>query len=839
MRHRLLVTLGLAVLAAVSVAGVSASGASVLGNDGSAVTIQLPGGQSVTQLLTGQCLDGKDNDSDGLIDQNDPNCLQPPFNSESGTSGGGGTTTPGGTTTNPGTTTTTPPGGTYKPPSGGGHGGGHGGGNGNGNGHGHGNNGGGGVRAGGNHMPHKPTRKPDGKPTNANPSLSVGGLGPAPIGVPNFMIDQFTIPPFLLPIYQACGTQYGIPWEVLAGINKIETAFGTNLNVSSAGAVGWMQFIPSTWRTYGVDANNDGRKDPYNPVDAICAAARYLKAAGGDKDLRTAILAYNHANWYVDEVLLYARQYGKLPDDLVGSLTGLTEGDRFPVAAKSRYADDISESALAKKAKKRGGTGNVADVVSSSSNRTGINIYSRRNAPVVAVNDGTIKDMGHSKALGNFIVLEDSYGNRFTYAQLGKLAKVYPVPKQHKLKASDFKLVTPNDKSPNAPASRTSTNSKGVKQAQESESAGGKGAKAAAKHVAAKHRSAAKGSSGGGSSSSNAGASSRLRLYAFPSRAPKGARSDLSGQLDQVLGQRMPGYNTVRNYLGDTLDLNKKNAEAKPLRKGARVSAGTVLGRIGKTDKLAPHLHFEIQPAGKKSPKIDPKPILDGWQLLESTAIYRANGKNPFAGIDVGQVLLMSQTQLEKRVLSDPDLSIYSCGRNDIRTGQIDRRVLATMEYLVAKGYRLTITSLKCGHSYLTTSGNVSEHTTGDAMDIAQVNGIPILGHQGKGTITEAVIRDLLQLQGPMQPHQIISLMDLGGPSFALPDHYDHIHVGFYPQAGSNAKRKQFSQVLKPDQWKRLIKRISQIRNPKVPTGTSKYALPAGKSGKHGGKYGD
>ena len=86
---------------------------------------------------------------------------------------------------------------------------------------------------------------------------------------------------------------------MLAAINKIETGFGTNLNVSSAGAVGWMQFLPSSWETYGLDANGDGRKDPYNPVDAICAAAHYLKIAGGQKDLYDAILAYNHADWYV------------------------------------------------------------------------------------------------------------------------------------------------------------------------------------------------------------------------------------------------------------------------------------------------------------------------------------------------------------------------------------------------------------------------------------------------------------------------------------------------------------------------------------------------------------
>ena len=126
----------------------------------------------------------------------------------------------------------------------------------------------------------------DGSPATTNPSYSLATPGPAKIGVPNFFIDKFRIPPFLLPIYQAAGMQYGIRWEVLAGINEIETDYGRNLNVSSAGALGWMQFMPATWKMYGVDANQDGVKDPFNPVDAIFAAARYLKAAGGDKDLR-------------------------------------------------------------------------------------------------------------------------------------------------------------------------------------------------------------------------------------------------------------------------------------------------------------------------------------------------------------------------------------------------------------------------------------------------------------------------------------------------------------------------------------------------------------------------
>jgi hypothetical protein len=267
--------------------------------------------------------------------------------------------------------------------------------------------------------------------------------------------------------------------------------------------------------------------------------------------------------------------------------------------------------------------------------------------------------------------------------------------------------------------------------------------------------------------------------------------------------------------------------ELRPLKVGSKVTGGTVIGRIGQPDAQPPHLNFAIRPAGRGAPTIDPKPILDGWKLLETTAIYRAADKNPFAdNPTVGQVLLMSKATLQQRVLSDPALSIYSCGRNDIATGQIDRRILAVLEYLIAKGYRLTITSLKCGHSYLTSSGNVSAHSYGAAVDIAAVNGIPIIGHQGPGSITEAVVKDLMLLQGTMRPSQIISLMELGPPTFAMGDHADHIHVG-YSFTTSGSSIKQLGQILKPEQWQRLIERLGQIPNPKVPTKPSAAALPA------------
>jgi len=115
----------------------------------------------------------------------------------------------------------------------------------------------------------------------------------------------------LLPIWHSAGAKYGIPWEVLAAINKIESNDGTNLGPSSAGAVGWMQFMPATWAYYG-DALSGGVADPNNPLDAITSAAYYLAASGGRSNLPRAIYAYNHAWWYVDEVLTLARSYGYL-----------------------------------------------------------------------------------------------------------------------------------------------------------------------------------------------------------------------------------------------------------------------------------------------------------------------------------------------------------------------------------------------------------------------------------------------------------------------------------------------------------------------------------------------
>jgi outer membrane biosynthesis protein TonB len=655
-------------------------------------------------------------------------------------------------------------------------------------------------------------RKPDGTPTPQNPGFIDALPGPSTAtGVPNFIIRKFRVPPFLLPIYQAAGIEYGIRWEVLAAINEIETDYGRNLNVSSAGAVGWMQFMPATWATYGIDANEDGRKDPYNPVDAIFAAARYLKAANYENDVRAAIFAYNHADWYVDSVLLRARLIAGVPADLIGSLTGLTEG-RFPIYARARYADDLAEARLLKRVRQGE---NAANVVESADDRRSIDIYSREGAPVVAVNDGVIKKIGRNERLGRFVVLQDVYGNRYTYSRLGAVSRVYPVPKMdatdpdraaRALKANDHESLP----KPSAPAS-------------------------AGRQLDASDRPR-KGDRGAGRESETSApvrTPVKKRLFAHP--AMDGARQ--AGGLEQILDTqaRESGlYETYRNYFSRPFGLDPSKVTLRRLRKGSRVIGGTIIGRVGRTVATrAPHLDFAIRPAGKGAPAIDPKPILDGWKLLEATAIYRASGRNVLHGDDlpgmsIGQVLLLPKPHLERRVLADERIEIYECGRDDIRSGQVDRRVLATLAYLAESGLRPSVSSLKCGHSFYTSTGNVSHHSSGNAVDISSINGVPIVGHQEPGGITEQTVKRLMMLQGTMAPAQIISLFEIGGSTFAMADHHDHIHVGFTPRFGANAKLgRQALAILEPGQWSDLISRLGEIDNPVVPTRPSRYALPA------------
>jgi murein DD-endopeptidase MepM/ murein hydrolase activator NlpD len=641
--------------------------------------------------------------------------------------------------------------------------------------------------------------------------------------VPNFFIDNFQIPPFLLPIYQAAGIEYDVPWQVLAAINEIETDYGRNLSVSSAGAVGWMQFLPSTWKQWAVAATGNGIADPYNPVDAIFTAARYLHAAGASKNLSQAIYAYNHADWYVQSVLLRAKLIGGLPSQFIGALTGLVEG-HFPVAAPARYADDYVESLASKKVK----SGNPAISVESNPSQKALSIYAKQNSPVIASNDGKVLAVGQNQQWGKYLQLQDANGNVYTYANLGDIPKSYPVPKPVPITAGQIakELSASPPPKPSTPATAGSQQAPAVPSTKQA-------TKAVAK--APKSLPTTTKTSSGATNNSNSAVQSvpqaqpKERLFAYPSRAASNAAG--GGLQVHNLTHQISDF---QSYFSDVLHLGKNQYTLQPLKPGATVVAGTIIGRIaGPSSSQASHLQFMIKPAGKGSPFVDPKPILDGWKLLEATAVYRAAGLNPFGRKNptIGQILLMSKEQLQNRVLEDPHVQIYACGRRDIWSGLIDRRIMAVIEFLSASGLDPTVSGLACGANANASNGVDSAGSTGSSLDISKVNGIPIAGHQGKGTVTDMTIRRLLTLQGIFKPDQIVSTMGYKGQpnTLSLPDHKDRIQVTYTPVFGNNKKlAAQVASILQPGQWIQLINRIGQLPEPVVPIRPSGYAIKVG-----------
>jgi soluble lytic murein transglycosylase-like protein len=563
-------------------------------------------------------------------------------------------------------------------------------------------------------------------PGGAGPGLTPplpSTLGtPSTLGVPSFFINSFSIPPFLLPIYQAAGAAYGIPWQVLAAINEVETDYGRDLSVSSAGAEGWMQFMPATWQRYGVDVNRDGYQDPYNPADAIFAAARYLAAAGGARNIRAAIFAYNHSQAYAGSVLLRARLLGGTPPALLGAITALTEA-RFPVYAAAHYSDGFPTS-----------EGAAPRTV------PGTTIHTSGEAPVIAVQDARVVRIAHAGPLGQSITLRDAYGNGYTYAELGSLASVYP-----------------------------------VLEAQGPQTAGGNGLAGPA-----------------------------------PSAAAVGATSSFRSGSDRV-------------YL-------------HPLRVGSRVIAGTVLGHVAAS--ADPHMVFQLRPAG--APAIDPKPILDGWVKLQSAAVIKARGRDPFARIAAtpGQALLESKTQLDQQLPRDRGLRLAACERRLIEEGRVDRRVLATLAFLSASGLRPTVSARSCSQP---SAGGEDLHGASPgiaAVVISAVNGSQVAGASGPSAIATVLVHELAQLQGVTRPLQIAGPTRFAGAaaSVALPAYRRAIAVSFVPLGPPQARAAGFGAGLTPAQWVRLVARLGEVPDPNVsaqpsPVATHDAGVAAARAG--------
>jgi Transglycosylase SLT domain len=396
--------------------------------------------------------------------------------------------------------------------------------------------------------------------------------GPSAItGAPSFIVRGSTVPRFLRGIYQAAEARYGVRWEILAAINEIETYYGENLKISSAGAIGWMQFMPGTWRGYGTDANEDGVRDPYDPEDAIFSAARYLSASGYEHDVRGALFAYNHAHWYVDDVLERARRIA-------------AENVSLPAARR----------------------------------------------------------------------LDAAFATR-----LARVADRAGVPWQLALAV--------------------------------------------------------------------------LRVRGMDGDVPA------TGPELRTLVRRLA-------------------------RLGARTDARRALRRMAKRS-----------PSGAA---LGPR-LLTREPTFVERVVALAHYNKAVGRVGLVRGLNAVRQKLARRVLASQRLAIYPGGRADIGKGATDVHVLLLLSYLSSRYEEVTVTSLTTGHSLFTASGNVSAHTYGRAVDIAALNGTPILGNQEPGGSTEQALWRILLLPAELEPKQLISLFALGGPSFALADHADHVHAGY------------------------------------------------------------
>jgi hypothetical protein len=170
---------------------------------------------------------------------------------------------------------------------------------------------------------------------------------------------------------------------------------------------------------------------------------------------------------------------------------------------------------------------------------------------------------------------------------------------------------------------------------------------------------------------------------------------------------------------------------------------------------------------------------LSGRTIFADRSVALANYNRAVGLRALVRGLRAETSALERRVLNDSRLSIYPAGRDDVANHRINVRVLVLVLYLAEAHGSVTVSSLDSGHRLYARPGVVSAHKYGLAVDIAALGGESILGHQQAGSLTERAVRNILTLPVEVRPKQVISLLGLGGPSFPLADHYDHIHVGY------------------------------------------------------------
>jgi hypothetical protein len=437
------------------------------------------------------------------------------------------------------------------------------------------------------------------------------------------------------------------------------------------------------------------------------------------------------------------------------------------------------------------------------------------NASVIAVQDGRILQIGHTRKLGKFVVLRDVYGDVFTYAGLGSIAPTYVLPKTPSahVKSRAVEAASTHGPAPSQPASA------GVQSP-------------FTLHVAKPVVKQAQRAVAVPSSEQEAtpAGMEKVRLFAHPGNPDARAAAVASAA-------RKARHSRAGRPL--------------PLRAGSVVASGTVLGHVsvppGAKDG---HLRFAIRPSGDTE-TINPAPVLANWAQLQ-TALHPQGAKatNALLGATASDAFLLSKPQLERAVLSEPGIALDACARHEIAAGKVDRRVLAVLAFLSRSGLEPTVSALRCTSPQF--SGSPSAGYSADEVDISAINGTAIAGHQGPETITDLTIRTLLTLPSEFVPHEIVSLMRYPGSprTHASAADASHIRLVFRPApatttlnpaAAARAAHSASSgrtapsplvttSILGAAQWNQLMERVGTLPMPTISTKPSSSAVPDPKS---------
>ena len=277
----------------------------------------------------------------------------------------------------------------------------------------------------------------------------------------------------------------------------------------------------------------------------------------------------------------------------------------------------------------------------------------------------------------------------------------------------------------------------------------------------------------------------------------------------------------LERYFTGAFGLPLKQLELARLRVGSHVLAGTILGRLAHVrGTRKPHLMFEIRAAGAGQSLIDPRPFLDAWSQLQTLELHRNSfAAAPYFGPNlharnVGGLLLASQVDIERIVLEDRRVALPACEGAAIAAGNVDRRVLATLEVLVLHGIDPSVSGAWCSRDTHTRHAAAQLLKTGDAVALSTLDGRPAVG-----AVARVAIDALSSLHGAARP--ALSERVVAGELVIA---FSPAHQ---PQALAAAASFTSGFALSPARWSQLDSRLQQIREPRVPTAVSSAALSA------------